>query len=400
MPITARKLGRITIWPASAIIQIIHAVALDTINVGSWTLSLVSKLRWQCYLRADQQLRLDLTPRLAEICLAGDVAYARVVIKKYQSSINVALFLDIVLKCSDTDENNNRNEAIEVAIRGYRDSISTDAANEIVIQACELQSVATMPIFSEFFYRLKPETIETILVHNCELQPRMCIGFIKRSTWFISRFEKRAMMTPRSLAISLRLSSQCEPEKAAEILSILNNHYCMLPGVRCNRGCVCACWSRKQLLLDCGIHGQIDVVRAILKGEPQRAGRFLDQGISGNSPGVVMVVFEEYRDMLEPKDIVEAMDWAVYCLRSYIVDMLMSLFPNEISQTEYIGIFNKYCESGRHYSVELMLDKCRLQFEHGFTFDPDRVKGWKKIVRLLDAAYRDQLRVQFPDWFE
>lgn len=313
-----------------------------------------------------------------------------------RASIDVNLFLDTISKHPDTDTR-RRNIAIEDVLREFVSSISADTANRFFIQACESRAIAVHPILMVFGKDLTPQTIETSLVLCREYSIETCVRIIEH--WAeLGRRESHLLLTPKSIAISLTISTQAGADHCFVITGLLNLHYSRLPSVRCEDQ-ECRCHNYICDLDDCARHGYIDMVALLLKEDPAKAGRFLDQGVHGNNPGVIHLV-SEYRDMLESKHIEKAMDTAVLLAYPYMVDMLMDLFPQDLSTDLYIKIFNDSCERGAHESVEIVLARYgrALLFESGFTFDHNKVKRWVIVRRLLNATYRDKLREQFPGW--
>lgn len=403
------RVTTVAMFPIIAIFEIIRAVILDSIDVGLYSYRQLSKL-WLSYLRArDPLLRCcDVTLRLAEVCIAGNYELAASILKNHRDSIDIHAFLDIVCRCSNTNE--ERNEAMKLALGKFRTSIDEPTINRAFITACEFRSVSIIPIFSTFFYRLSNETIEIALILCLRYTQKICLRIIK------SRAERgrdprmNMQLTVRSLAIGFKLCYR-RGSRAAKILELMDVHYARLQGVKCGKGHKCRCGRHRQRLQECGIHGQIDMVQAILIEEPMWAGRFLDQGVDGNSPGVVMLVYDGYRELLEITDITRAMDSALFHAFPFMTDMLIDLFPDAYTEDTYVKIFNNRCECDMHDSVKLILAKCKqsgqsapthgrhmLLFEHGFTFNPEKVKTGKKTLNILYAAYGNQLREQFPDW--
>ena len=340
----------------------------------------------------------DPTTQLIDACVPYDRwnSSRRVerIILSNRANIDVNLFLDMISKHPET--NTRRNLAIEKVLWQFASSISADAANRAFIQACEFRAVSVMPILMVLASKLTPKTIETALILCREYSIETCVCIIEH--WTELDHRKGYLLTPTSIAISLTISTQASADHHQVITGRLNLHYSRLPDLRCEDQ-KCRCHNYICDLEDCAKHGHIDMVALLLKEDPTKAGCFLDQGVHGNSPGVILLV-SEYRDILKTKHIEKAMDTAVLFAYPYMVDMLMKLFPDALTTDLYIKIFNNNCERGAHESVKIVLAKCdcALLFGSSFTFNHNKVKKWVKVKRLLDATYGNRLREQFPDW--
>lgn len=379
-----------------AILGAVRASYLSTRYVGAYALGLLSNFRFTSH---DNMIESDPTLHLADLCLAGRCKLVTEIMRNPSNSIDMHAFMDIISRCRDTYRHGVRNEAISTVLKGRKTGVS-ETANRTFIQACEFRSIAIIPIFEEFMRILTSETIEAALIHCQDTFPNLCLDIINRWASGFHWLDKKIRLSPRSLAIGFKICERREHKSIARVYDILNNHYSKLPGVMCGKGYGCPCGQRRQLLIDCAEHGVMDMIRAMLIEEPSRAGRFLRDGASGNNPEVVMFLFEHYRELIVSEHVEKALDTALYLGNSFMVDMLADLFPNELTPAVYVKIFNENCKYNMHRSVELMLAKCKhvLLFENGFTFNPTKVQANRKIVRLLDATYGDQLRKQFPDW--
>lgn len=339
----------------------------------------------------------DPTLRLIDVCLAADLPQATVIIQKYRASIDVDTFLSAVSRCANTAKSSARNMAIETVLEEFKSSISTSTINRAFVRACKFRSILIMPILMVFSTDLTPQTIETALILCKELSIEICTSIIKIWAKLRSPLRSWIQLTPTSIAIGHGISLRPKSDRYA-LRSILDDHYSSLPGILCEKyGCSCKNWAYP--LEKCGVFGDIDMVKMLLKDNPKQAGLYLDQGVQGNNPGVVMLVIDEYGAFINHMHIEGALRTAIEYKFPFMVDILMNLFPSVLTE-DLIMIFNLNCARGVYDIVELILVKCNQPslFKDGFTFNPVRVRNHERIVGLLYAVYGSKLREQFPDW--
>ena len=218
------------------------------------------------------------------------------------------------------------NVAISIALNEYRSTISIETINQAFTTACEHRSVATTSILIEFTFSLSPLTIEKALVACRRFSEVLCLTIIKR--WAVlGRPSNLILLTPTSIVIGhtilVRRCTHADRDRAQRwrddrpIRKLLDDHYAWTLGLKGD------CQIER-----CGIDGNVDMVRAMLKEDSSLGGLYLRQGVKGNNLTVVMLVVKEFEHTRHTWNIESALETAASHKYPLMVDLLMDLLKD------------------------------------------------------------------------